>query len=190
MRRHVLRSDTEDNGFWGRFRAALPKLQEKTGLRFVAGEPVDLTDDVRKVPFEESEQHGTLSVLEDLDTQSRWIEIAGDSEEFERRVDDAILLLVEIVPARQLRGEARKKADDVALKNLARGAGGKADVETIEILVGCLASPNPSRVHDAAQAAAILGWPELLPALQTAAAIKRTSRVKHALRAALTACTR
>ena len=49
---------------------------------------------------------------------------------------------------------------------------------------------NPSRVHDAAEAATILGWSELVPALEAAASIKRTSRVKHALRAALVACTK
>ncbi len=190
MRRHVLRSGTEDNGFLGRLRALLPQLQERTGLRFVAGQHEDPSDDVRKYPFVESEKHGTLSLLEDLDTGTRWLEIEGDSPDFERCVDDAILLLVEIVPLRQLRGEARKKTDDVTLKRLARGAGEKADTETMEILASCLSSNNPSRVHDAADAATILGWPELVPALEAAASIKRTSRVKHALRAALAACTK
>ncbi|MGZ6086102.1 MAG: HEAT repeat domain-containing protein [Polyangiales bacterium] len=190
MRRHVLRSETADSGFLGRFRAILPKLQEKTGLRFVAAQHEDLSDDVRKYPFVESEKHGTLSVLDDLDTPTRWLEIEGDSEDFERTVDDAVLLLVEIVPLRQLRGEARKKADDVTLKRLARGAGEKADTETMEILASCLSSNDPARVYGAAKAAAILGWSELLPALDAAASIKRTSRVKHALRAALAACTK
>lgn len=188
MRRHVLRSETDDGGFLARFRAALPKLEQKTGLHFVAAPHEDPSDDVRKYPFVESEKHGTLSVLEDLETGTRWLEIAGDSDDFERSVDDAILLFVEIVPLRQLRGEARKKGDDVALQRLARGSGAKADVETTEILASFLSSPNPSRVHDAAQAATILGWPELVPALEAAASIKRTSRVKHALRAALAAC--
>src|SRR5688572_24781789 len=115
MRRHVLRADTEDTGFWGRFRALVPKLQEKTGLRFVAEQHEDVSDDVRKYPFVEAEKRGTLAVLEDLATSTRWLEIEGDSAEFERSVDDAILLLVEIVPVRQLRGEARKKGDEFAL---------------------------------------------------------------------------
>lgn len=190
MRRHVLRSEIGDSGFLGRFRALLPKLQEKTGLRFVPGQHEDLSDDVRKHPFVESEKHGTLSVLEDLAAPTRWLEIQGDSQDFERVVDDAILLLVEIVPLRQLRGEARKKADDITLKRLARGAGDKADTETMEIIASSLSSNIASRVHDAAEAATILGWSELVPALQAAASIKRTSRVKHALRAALTACTK
>lgn len=190
MRRHVLRSEPTDSGFLGRFRAVLPKLQEKTGLRFVAGPPEDLTDDVRRYPFEESEKHGAVSVLEDLDTGARWLEIAGDAEDFERTVDDAILLFVEIVPLRQLRGEARKKGDDIALMRLARGAGDKADTETMEIIISCLSSSDPSRVYGAAKAATILRWPELGPALDAAAAIKRTSRVKHALRAARAACTK
>jgi hypothetical protein len=168
----------------------LPKLQEKTGLRFVAGPPEDPSDDVRKYTFVESEKHGALSLLEDLDAGTRWLEIEGDSEDFERTVDDAVLLLVEIVPLRQLRGEARKKGDDVALERLARGAGQKADTETLEILVSCLSSSDPTRVYGAAEAATILRWPELVPALEAAARIKRTSRVKHALRAALAACTK
>jgi hypothetical protein len=172
------------------FRAILPQLQERIGLRFVAAPHEDLSDDVRKHPFIESEKHATVSVLEDLDTETRWLEIEGDSAELERRVDDALLLLVEIVPLRQLRGEARRKPDDVTLKRLARGAGEKADTETMEIIVSCLASNDPSRVHDAAEAATILGWSELVPPLEAAASIKRTSRVKHALRAALTACTK
>jgi hypothetical protein len=190
MKRHVLRSEPKDSGFLGKFRAILPKLQEKIGLRFVAGQPEDLSDDVRKYPFVESEKHGTTSVLEDLDAGTRWLEIEGDSEDFERTVDDALLLLVEIVPLRQLRGEARKKGDDVALTRMARGAGEKADTETMEILASCLASSDPTRVYGAAKAATFLRWPELLPALQAAANVKRTSRVKHALRAALSACTR
>lgn len=190
MRRHVLRSDTNDRELFTRFRAMLPKLQERTGLRFVAGQHEDVSDNVRKFPFVESEKRGTLTILEDLDTSTRWLEIEGDSEELERAVDDAVLLFVEIVPLRQLRGEARKKTDDIALKRLARGGGATADAETMEILTSCLSSPNPSRVHDAAEAAAILGWSELVPALEAAASIKRTSRVKHALRAALVACTR
>ena len=93
MKRHVLRSGTEDNGFLGRFRALLPKLHEKTGFRFVAGPYEDVSDDVRSYPFAESEKRGTLAVLEDLETSTRWLEIKGDSADFERSVDDAILLL-------------------------------------------------------------------------------------------------
>jgi hypothetical protein len=189
-RRHVLPSDTEDRGFMSRFRTTLARLHEKTGLRFAFSHSEDVTDDVQKHVSLEAERRGALNVLEDLETQTRWLVIEGESEAFEKQVDEALMLLLEIVPLRQLRGHARKKPTPVALKRMARGAGGVADVETTEILVASLASDNPVRVCGAAEAAAILGWPELAPALEAAAAVKRTSRVKRELRAAIAACTR
>lgn len=187
-RRHVLPSDTEDHGFISRFRTTLSRLHEKTGLRFAFSHTEDLTDDIQKHVSMEAERRGSLNALEDLETQTRWLVIEGESEAFEKQVDEALMLLLEIVPLRQLRGHARKKPTPVALKRMARGAGGVADAETLEILVASLASDNPVRVCGAAEAAAILGWPELGPALEGAASVKRTSRVKRELRAAIEAC--
>jgi len=187
-RRHVLRSDTEDREFMPRFRALLPRLDEKTGLRFVFSHTEDVSDDIEKQVWAEAEKRGTLSVLDDLETQTRWIEIVGESEAFERQLDDALLLLLEIVPLRQLRGQARNKPSPATLKRMAWGAAGVADAETMEIVIASLASTNVERVYGAAEAAAILGWRELGPAVEAAASVKRTSRVKRVLRAALAAC--
>lgn len=187
-RRHVLRSDLEDRGFRSRLLAMLPKVQEKTGLCFAFSHTEDVSDDVEKYVLREKDRRGSVSVLEDLETQTRWLEIEGASEEIERQVDEALLASLEIVPVRQLRGEARKKPGPVTLKRLARGAGATADAETLEIVAGALGSENPVRVCAGAEAAGILGWRELLPALVAAAAIKRTSRVKRELRGAIAAC--
>ena len=184
----MLPSSPDDHGFMPQFRAILAKLHERTALRFAFTHTEDVTDDVRKHVTADAERRGTLSVCDDLETQTRWIEVKGDTEAFEKQVDEALLVLLEIVPLRQLRGQARKKPSPLTLKRMARGAGEVADAETTELIVASLASDNAERVYGAAEAAAILGWPELMPALEAAAAVKRTSRVKRELRAALAAC--
>lgn len=187
MRRHVLRTDGVDPNFLPRFQATLPRVRDLSGVAFVYAHAEDVSDEVRRFVALDTAGHGSISVLSDLELAMRWVEIAGDSEAFERTVDDAVVALVEIVPLRQLRGEARRRPDEETLVRMARGAQHVADAETLEILVGALASDHPTRVCGAALAAGILRWPELLAPVEAASAIKRTARVKRALREALAA---
>ncbi len=186
MRRHVLRTDGHAD-FVPRFVATLPAVRELSSVSFAYSHAEDLTDDVRRHVAVDAAGHGTLSVLVDLELEMRWVEIEGDSAAFERAVDDAVVALVQIVPLRQLRGEARRRPDEETLVRLARGAQQVADAETLEILVAALASDHPARLCGAAMAARILRWPELLAPLEAASAVKRTARVKRALREALAA---
>lgn len=190
MRRHVLRTDGVDPNFLPRFQAALPRVRELSGVELVYAHAEDVSDEVRRYVARDVAGHGALSVLQDLELAMRWVEIAGDSEAFERAVDDAVVALVEIVPLRQLRGEARRRPDEETLVRMAYGAQEVADNETLEILVAALASDNPTRVRGAALASRILGWPELLGPVEAASARKWTARVKKALREALPALAR
>lgn len=186
MRRHVLRTDGVDPNFLPRFQSALPRVRELSSVAFAYARAEDVSDEVRRYVALDAAGHGSLSILQDLELEMRWVEIAGDSEAFERAVDDAVVAIVEIVPLRQLRGEARRRPDEETLVRMARGAQQVADAETLEILVAALGSENPARVRGGALAAQILGWPELRAPLEAASAVKRTARVKRALRDALT----
>jgi hypothetical protein len=183
-RNYVLQSDPEDQDFFPRFQAALTRMREQTGMHFEMSHSEDVDEDLMKYVFMDQDERGAAKVVDDFELETRYLEIEGESPAFERKVADALVPHLKVVPLAQLQREARARSDARHLKRLALGAGERADDETVAIVSQALASGDDERVAAGAEAGAILQWPELLPAIEAAAKGKHPAVTKRLLKAA------
>ena len=187
-RNYVVRSDPDDLDFFHRFDAALAEVRERTGVRFGDSHVQELDDDLTKYVNMDTRKRGAVNMVDDGEIMTRFVEIEGESEAFEARIAEALVPLLDIVPPEELRREARKHGDERHLKRMALGAGERADDATVSIVADALRSGDEARVAAGAEAAVILQWPELLPALRDAAAGKHRAPTRRLLETAAEAC--
>jgi hypothetical protein len=184
----VLRSNPEDLDFFDEFQFALSRVLDASGLDFDLFHTEQPDEDTVKYIYMESKKRGAVNIYDDLEIPARYMEIEGESEEFENSVADAFLPQVPTVSTADLAAEARREPSSTSLRRLALGAGPGQDPKVLAIVTGFLKSESDDEVAAAAEAAGILQWPDLVPELEAAARAKHKAVTSRLVEAALAAC--
>ncbi|XXX81631.1 hypothetical protein WMF30_23010 [Sorangium sp. So ce134] len=109
-------------------------------------------------------------VCDDL-MRTTYINVTGPDAEVRRRLLDELAAHVDLVPVEELREAVRRDGGDgSAWLRLALGLREEFDAEAFALIRGGLASPDLAQRHGAAQAVALLEWPQLAQPVREALA--------------------
>lgn len=112
---------------------------------------------------------------------AKYVNVTAPDGEQLRRVLDALSFRLEVVPVAELQDRAHRDNSDAAWVQLALGVREDFDEETFRAIKDALESPIAARRRAAAQAAAVLGWPQLRQALRDALAREEDVAVRAVL---------
>jgi hypothetical protein len=128
-----------------------------------------------------------VAVIDDFAVPVRYVAVRAPSETRAAQVAEALARTLDHVPLTELRSLATEGADPAAITRLALALS-QHDAETEAIVARALASPADATRYHGVVAASLLGWPQLLPALETMAKAETNDGLRrladHAVRVA------
>lgn len=166
----VLRSDPQDAAFIRAVNEAVEAMVVILRSVFLYEYSEQRSETVVEHYWREQAENGvTVTLIDDLAMEGRYLCVAGGDPTQRQRVWKNLAVMLPVVSTEELRRSALDPASSPALlPQLALSQNGVFEQETADIIVSALASPTLDVRMSAAEAALLLRWKQLAPDLQLA----------------------